>query len=166
MREYMRLYNKGERRPVRPPHQWTQDQDAMLGTMTDTDLARKLDLHPNTVNKRRRQLAIPTFHKRPTDRGYTTISLRRDDPLIEMTRGNSRIVLEHRLVMARELGRPLTRDEFVHHRNGIRSDNRISNLELWTRTHPDGQRVEEVFTWCLDFIQRYGTEVFSLVESA
>ena len=34
--------------------------------------------------------------------------------------------------------------------------NRIENLELWSKSHPCGQRVEDKLEWAIDFIQRYG----------
>ena len=56
----------------------------------------------------------------------------------------NRYILEHRVIMEAYLGRPLLRGETIHHKNGIKTDNRLANLELWTNNHSDGQRYEDL----------------------
>src|SRR3982750_294353 len=63
--------------------------------------------------------------RKKVERGYIWV-LNRNHP--NSLKGG--YIQEHRLIMSQYLGRPLTKDEDVHHINGIKDDNRIENLQL------------------------------------
>ena len=59
--------------------------------------------------------------------------------------GDGRREFEHRIVMERKLRRKLEPWEHIHHRNGIKTDNRESNLEIWlVNQHKAGSRIEDL----------------------
>ena len=61
---------------------------------------------------------------------------------------NRREVLEHRMVVARRIGRPLKRTEMVHHLNGVKDDNRSENLHLtdWASHSREHRLIERELT--------------------
>ena len=70
-------------------------------------------------------------------------------------RASGGYVFEHILVMERKLGRYVTLKETVHHKNTVRDDNRLKNLELWAGGHPAGGRVKDLVRWAREILARY-----------
>jgi len=72
--------------------------------------------------------------RQKTPDGYINIWLDESDFFYPMC-NSTHCVREHRLVMAKHLGRCLHDWEVVHHKNGIKDDNKLTNLQLHTNIH-------------------------------
>lgn len=63
--------------------------------------------------------------------GYVVLAVERlpsEDKALAQQMVRGRYISEHRFVVAKAFGRPLTRKEHVHHDNGVPNDNRLVNL--------------------------------------
>lgn len=100
------------------------------------------------------EYAKPTKRNGLSRDGYRLLN-RPGHPNANPTNGQ---ITEHRFVMSEHLGRALRADENIHHINGVRDDNRIENLELWTTNQPSGQRVEDQICWAIEFLKQYSPQ--------
>lgn len=71
--------------------------------------------------------------------------------------------LEHRMIMEKYLGRELLSTEQVHHKNGVRDDNRLENLELWSHQQPYGQRVEDKIKFAKEILSLYEPRIVDMI---
>lgn len=75
-------------------------------------------------------LTVPSWNGgRRKNNGYILIYIK-DKKQQELE--NKKYIFEHRLKMEQFLNRKLNKEEIVHHINGIRTDNRIENLMLFS----------------------------------
>jgi hypothetical protein len=127
--------------------------DSIASGATRHEIAGLFGVDVKTVNNWCNRLGIPkpsirdkTMHRshkwaggrKVIQGGYIKVILPANHKYLCMADSN-RFVLEHRLVMAYRMGRPIDRSETVHHVNGNRSDNRIENLQLMRSSHVRGE---------------------------
>lgn len=112
--------------------------------MTVKQMAQLLDIPISRAVRWSREVTLPPLYQPswtgkaiPAHGGYMQMFVKPTDPMRAMAMRNG-YVAEHRLVMAKALGRLLERHETVHHINGIKDDNRLENLQLRNGPHGKG----------------------------
>lgn len=119
------------------------------GTIYNTQLLCSRQCKNEWVSKSyRAKHGLPTITRR----------IRRKYALLRIPAANGKPfyeILEHRYVMQQQIGRELHKEETVHHVNGDRFNNDISNLELFSSRHGPGQRVVDKVQFAIEILTLY-----------
>jgi hypothetical protein len=138
-------------RPVVPPDSYVPQVLALREKgLSQYAIGKQLRMSQAVISRVLRRAGLPTAIKADGARhgrwrggittsgeGYVLEMVPDSDTMAEM-RTRSGYVMQHRLVMARALGRPLSPKESVHHINGDKRDNRLENLQLRHGQHGTG----------------------------
>jgi hypothetical protein len=138
--------------PLEDIRRWIEDEG-----LTHEEVGRRLDCASQTVGKLCAKYEIRCQRRGPRGGaghpnwkggrhidadGYVMLWVEdHPHPRRPSDRKSGGYVAEHRLVMEAHMGRHLDPAEVVHHRNGVKDDNRIENLELFA-TNADHLRHE------------------------
>jgi len=142
--------------PTRTEAYWKCSCDCGQETIVSGGCLRRGDTKScGCYNQEVRQAAWPRGEASQKWKGGRSI---RKDGYVTVYTGEKTHNYEHIVVMERKLGRKLSEHETVHHKNGIRDDNREDNLELWTSSHPAGQRIEDKVEWATNLLRLYAPE--------
>lgn len=135
--------------PSGKPRRFTDEQEVEIakryinGVGAPT-LAREHGVSHHTIYNVLKRLGVPSRKSKPRGEfvvgGYVWSPIDFDNPVeVAMQTPNGyKYLLKHRKVMANSLGRPLTANEQVHHIDGNRGNNNISNLQLRKGAHGSG----------------------------
>lgn len=108
------------------------------------------------ANRHTARNRVSTTYRRLTTRGYVEVW----NPAHPMAQ-KSGYMMEHRLIMATHLGRSLLPEEVVHHKNEVKTDNRLENLELLGKVEHDRLPKPDPKPFpcphCGGYIQTFGT---------
>lgn len=139
----------GELRPVGPSTSIFQHTEEVLRlneenpNMSQREIGEKVGIGQASVSIILRKAGVARRtplrnNGRSVKEGYVLVRCDPDDPISREMANAGGYVLEHRLAMARSLGRPLRKGETVHHINGDKMDNRLKNLQLRQGQHGRG----------------------------